>query len=80
MCLAMPAQIIELTSPQTAVVNLGGIRKQIATALVDDLKVGDYVIIHVGYALTKLNQAEAEKTLEIFAEMSALEALPSSES
>ena len=46
----------------------GGILREINTALVDDLQVGDYVILHVGYALSKLDEAEAQQTLEAMAE------------
>jgi hydrogenase expression/formation protein HypC len=69
MCLAIPMQIIELTNQQTGTVNLGGIKKQISTALIDDVMVGDYVIIHVGYALTKLDESEAKKTLALISDM-----------
>lgn len=70
MCLAMPAQITQILSAQRAMVSLGGIQKEISTILLDQINVGDYVIIHVGYALTKLDEAEAIKTLKLFAEMS----------
>jgi hydrogenase expression/formation protein HypC len=69
MCLAIPARIEELTTTGNAIVNLGGVRKEISLALVDDALVGDYVIVHVGYALQKLDQEEAELTLKMFAEM-----------
>ncbi|HLP97106.1 MAG TPA: HypC/HybG/HupF family hydrogenase formation chaperone [Sideroxyarcus sp.] len=69
MCLAIPARIEELTAPGNAIVNLGGVRKEISLALVDDAAVGDYVIVHVGYALQKLDQEEAERTLALFAEL-----------
>ncbi|MBU6993616.1 HypC/HybG/HupF family hydrogenase formation chaperone [Ferrovum myxofaciens] len=69
MCLAIPARIEELTTPGNAIVNLGGVRKEISLALVDGVQTGDYVIVHVGYALQKLDQDEAEHTLELFAEM-----------
>ena len=75
MCLAIPARIEELTTPGNAVVNLGGVRKEISLALVDDAVIGDYVIVHVGYALQKLDQEEAERTLELFAEMGQLDGL-----
>jgi hydrogenase expression/formation protein HypC len=71
MCLAIPARIEEFTSLDNAVVNLGGVRKEISLSLVEDVRVGDYVIVHVGYALQKLDQEEAERTLEMFAEMGA---------
>ena len=50
-------------------------RKEISLALLDDAAVGDYVIVHVGYALQKLDQDEAERTLEMFAEMGQLDDL-----
>lgn len=71
MCLAIPAQVIEMPDAETAVVELGGIRKSISTALLDEVAVGDYVIVHVGYALERLNVAEAEETLRLFAELAA---------
>ncbi len=67
MCLAVPVRVVELGAQETATVDLGGIRKEISLALVDDVAVGDYVILHVGYALTKLDAAEAERTLALFA-------------
>ena len=70
MCLAMPARVIQLIDSERAVVNLGGIQKTISTALIEDVVVGDYVIIHVGYALTKLNELEAQQTLRLFEELS----------
>ena len=75
MCLAIPARIEELTAGDNAVVDLGGVRKEISLALVDDANVGDYVIVHVGYALQKLDREEAERTLELFAEMGQLDEL-----
>lgn len=75
MCLAIPARVEALTTPGNAVVNLGGVRKEISLALVEDTAVGDYVIVHVGYALQKLDEAEAERTLAAFAEMGELDEL-----
>lgn len=71
MCLAIPAQVVEISGNETAIVQLGGIRKAISTALLDEVAVGDYVIVHVGYALERLNVAEAEETLRLFAELAA---------
>jgi len=67
MCLAVPAQVIELRAGETALVDLGGVRKEISLALVDDVAAGDYVIVHVGFALQKLDREEAARTLELFA-------------
>jgi hydrogenase expression/formation protein HypC len=69
MCLAIPVRVVELLGDDSAVVDLDGIRKQISLALVDDVRVGDYVILHVGYALSKLDAAEAQRTLELFAQL-----------
>lgn len=70
MCLAIPARIVEIDGDQ-GVVDMGGVRKEISLALVDGVALGDYVIVHVGYALNKLDPEEAAKTLALFAEMGA---------
>ena len=80
MCLAIPACIEQLIADNSAIVNLGGVRKEVSLALVEDVAVGDYVIVHVGYALQKLDQDEAERTLALFAEMSAMNDLPDEQS
>lgn len=72
MCLAIPARVVELREGDAAIVELEGVRKAISLALVDDVAVGDYVIVHVGYALNRLDPEEAEKTLQLFAEIGAL--------
>ena len=69
MCLAIPCKVCELKSGDAAIIEVGGIRKEVSLALVDDVVVGDYVIVHVGYALTRLDPEEAEKTLRVFAEL-----------
>jgi hydrogenase expression/formation protein HypC len=68
MCLALPARVVELTDGDNAIVELGGVRKQVSLALVEGIAVGDYVIVHVGFALTRLDPEEAEQTLRTFAE------------
>ena len=68
MCLAIPVRVVELVGEDGAVVDLDGIRKSISLALVDDVRVGDYVILHVGYALSRLDPEEAARTLALFAE------------
>ena len=76
MCLAIPACVEQLLAGDSAIVNLGGVKKEISLALVDDIAVGDYVILHAGYALQKLDVEEAARTLELFAELSAMDVLP----
>jgi hydrogenase expression/formation protein HypC len=72
MCLAIPARVVEIGPADQAVVDLSGVRKQISLSLIDDVAVGDYVIVHVGFALQKLDEEEAQKTLALFAEMAQL--------
>ena len=69
MCLAIPVKVVELYEGDQATVDVGGVRKAISLALVDGIAVGDYVILHVGYAIQKLDPEEAEKTLALFAEL-----------
>ncbi|MFZ2650121.1 MAG: HypC/HybG/HupF family hydrogenase formation chaperone [Burkholderiaceae bacterium] len=71
MCLAIPVRVVELLAEAKALVDLDGIRKQISLALVDDVRAGDYVILHVGYALAKLDPEEAQRTLALFAALPA---------
>lgn len=77
MCLAIPARVVELLENDTAIVDLGGVRKDVSLALVEDVSVGDYVIVHVGYALTRLDPEEAEKTLAVMAEAGLMNAAES---
>jgi len=74
MCLAIPVRIECLIDAEHAIADIGGVRKQINIALVDDLQVGDYVILHVGYALSKLDPVEAARTLALFEELGQLQA------
>ena len=66
MCLAIPAQVVELRDNDNALVDLAGVRKEISLSLVDGVTVGDYVIVHVGYAIGKIDPEEAERTLALF--------------
>jgi len=73
MCLAIPVRIEQLIDEERALADIGGVRKEINIALVDDLQVGDYVILHVGYALNRLDPAEAARTLALFEELGQLQ-------
>lgn len=72
MCLAIPAKVIRLCDDGMADIELDGVVKDVSLDLVDGIQVGDYVIVHVGYALSKLDTVEAERTLALFAEMGTL--------
>ncbi len=71
MCLALPARIVALRGADSALVDLGGVRKEISIALVPEAQVGDYVIVHVGYAIGMLDIEEAQSTLALFAALRA---------
>jgi len=70
MCLAIPAKVVKLRDDGLADIELEGVVKEVSLDLVDDVCVGDYVIVHVGYVLAKLDVDEAERTLALFAELS----------
>ena len=76
MCLALPARVVELLPNLRAMVDLGGVRKEVSIDLVDDAQVDDYVIIHVGYAIGKIDPDEAQRTLALFAELSEAQNIP----
>jgi len=74
MCLAVPGQVLSIEDDQlrTAVVSFGGVTKSVSLALVPEAGVGDYVIVHVGFAISKLDEEAARRTLEIYADLVAL--------
>ncbi|BBI99958.1 hydrogenase assembly protein HupF [Ferrigenium kumadai] len=69
MCLAIPARVVQIFDGERAVVDMGGVQKEVSLALLEDVSEGDYVIVHVGFALNRLDPEEAERTLALFAEM-----------
>lgn len=74
MCLALPAKVIALNpDADEATVALEGVKKTVSLALVEEVALGDFLLIHVGYALNKLSPEEAERTLALMAEAGLLE-------
>jgi hydrogenase expression/formation protein HypC len=71
MCLAVPARVAALLGDQWVETEVGGIRSRVSTALIDDVALGDYLIVHAGFAIARLNVEEAEKSLALFDEISA---------
>jgi hydrogenase expression/formation protein HypC len=69
MCLAIPAKVVQKLDNDQAVVEVGGVRNNISLMLVDGVEIGDYVIVHVGFAITRLDVEEAEKSLALFEDM-----------
>lgn len=72
MCLAIPAQVIELLPDDMARISLDGVSKIVSVALVENVAVGDYIVLHVGYALAKIDEEEAERTLALLREAAEL--------
>jgi hydrogenase expression/formation protein HypC len=76
MCLAIPGKVESITGSEqlsrTGKVNFGGVLKEVSLAYVPEVKVGDYVIVHVGFALSRLDEAEAHKVFEYLKEMEDL--------
>jgi hydrogenase expression/formation protein HypC len=72
MCVAIPT-LIKSVDGQNAQVEIGGIERTISIALTPEAKVDDYVIVHTGFALSVLDEAEAQETLRMFAEIAAIE-------
>ncbi len=68
MCLGIPVKVMEVDG-QTAVVDVGGARRDISLLLLEDVKPGDWVILHAGFAIEKMDEAEAEKTLALLREL-----------
>ena len=67
-CLAVPARIIEIGEHDMAMVEIGGVQRSVSLALIDAV-VGDYVILHAGIAISKLDEEEARNRLTLFAEL-----------
>ncbi|WP_374620846.1 HypC/HybG/HupF family hydrogenase formation chaperone [Devosia sp.] len=73
MCLALPARVVELLDNDMAVVAFDAVRKRISLALVEGVGLGDFVLVHVGYALHKVSEEEAARTLELMREAGVLD-------
>jgi hydrogenase expression/formation protein HypC len=71
MCLAIPALVIERLEGDDALIDAGGVRKRVSLALVPEAVLGDYVIVHAGFAISLLDTEEAERTLSLFAQAGA---------
>ncbi len=76
MCLAVPGKVISISGDEplyrTGKVDFGGIIKEVSLAYIPDVQIGEYVIVHVGVALSKVDAAEAEQVFEYLAQMGEL--------
>jgi len=78
MCLGIPGKVVEVTKGAELLlgkVDFGGVVREVCLAYVPDVKVGEYVIVHVGFALSKLDEAEATRVFELLRELAAVEDL-----
>jgi hydrogenase expression/formation protein HypC len=66
MCLAVPVRVTEILEDGWALVDLGGVESRVSLAFVDEVAAGDYVIVHVGHAIARLDVAQAEESLALF--------------
>lgn len=75
MCLAIPGKIVEMVDEenQIAKVDVGGVRRNVNIGMLDDVSVGDYVLIHVGFAMSKVDEKEAEETLRLLQDLGSYE-------
>ena len=76
MCLAVPGKIIEInetSNPRMGKVSFSGVVKEICLEWVPEAKIGDYVIVHVGFALSVIDEKEAEETLKLFEQIDEIE-------
>ena len=77
MCLAIPGKIVEFVDFENSIakVDVGGVRRNVNIGMLDadDMKLGDYVLIHVGFAMSKIDEAEAEETLRMLKEIGEYE-------
>jgi len=73
MCLAIPTQITTIDDNQMATVVLGGVERQISLVMTPEAQVGDYVLVHTGYAITLMDEDEAQASLDAFAELAAIQ-------
>jgi hydrogenase expression/formation protein HypC len=73
MCLAVPGQVLNVADDplRTATVSFGGVTKSVSLAFVPEAGVGDYVIVHVGFAISKLDEEAAQRTLAAYADLAA---------
>jgi hydrogenase expression/formation protein HypC len=72
MCLAIPGKVLEINSdnqPTMGKVSFGGVKKEVCLDLVPDVKVGEYVIVHVGFAISKMDEEDAQETLKMLKQM-----------
>ena len=71
MCLAIPGKIVEIVDEENRIakVEIGGVRRGVNIGMLDDVVIGDYVLVHVGFAMSKIDEKQAEETLRLLQEL-----------
>ena len=72
MCLAVPVQVVSIDGSE-AEVEIGGVKRRVSIILTPEARVGDYVLLHTGYAINVIDEAEAQETLKILEEMASFD-------
>ncbi len=75
MCLAIPGKVVEIIDVENhlAKVEIGGVRRAVNIGMLDDIVLGDYVLVHVGFAMSKIDEKEAEETLRMLRELGSFQ-------
>ncbi|MCK4308211.1 HypC/HybG/HupF family hydrogenase formation chaperone [candidate division WOR-3 bacterium] len=68
MCLAVPMKLVEI-GDDTGIAELGGVKREVNLGLLEGINIGDYIIVHAGFAIQKLDKKEAEETLDLLREL-----------
>jgi len=76
MCLAIPSRVIAIVEDRLATIDIAGVRRRVALDLVPDTQVGDYVIVHAGFAIQRLDEDEAQQTLKLLEQFLSEASLP----
>jgi hydrogenase expression/formation protein HypC len=71
MCLAIPGKVVEIVDAENniAKIEIGGVRRGVNVGMLDDVKVGEWVLVHVGFAMSRIDEKEAEETLRLLQEL-----------
>lgn len=75
MCLAIPGKVVEIVDAENhiAKVEVGGVRRAVNIGMLDDIVLGDYVLVHVGFAMSKIDEVQAHETLRILRELGSFQ-------
>ena len=76
MCLAVPMKLVKIENDR-GIVELGGIKREISLGVIEKPRIGDYLIVHAGFAIQKLDEKEAKKNLEVLKELNEIQNLSS---